>query len=195
MQVRKHTNLCNYVLLQRRSGSLYSMEAKCHVSASLEEEPVPFLISSHTTGPGSVCEAAPIAFCSPLPFPESRHQGWGLEEGVCVVITGAHKRQQHTDLKRRWVVCCAGPGAARLHSAGSALMLFPAIKISKHVDQIPPARVRIGHGTGKCWVHWCFEKPDQFSSEGFQLIGKCGQFWKISSLSSWMEGGTLPTKD
>lgn len=63
----------------------------------------------------------------------------------------------------------------RLH----AVMLFWVIKISKHVDQIPPATVWIGHGAGKCWVHWCFEKPNRFACEGFQLIRKCRQFWKI----------------
>lgn len=112
----------------------------------------------------------------PSRFP-SKHS----DTGGCVVITGMHKRGSNTVIWNAggWFVVLGWSSTApvcRLHT----VTLFQVIKISKHADQIPPARVRIGQGAGKMLAYWCFEKPNQFACKEFQIMGKCKQFWKIA---------------
>lgn len=168
---KKQADLCNYVrmwiqsYLQQQSSylhmpfsGLYSLRRRwCLSSLVVIEQGLAVFVRQH-----------------PSHFP-SQH----TDTGGCVVITGAHKRGSNTPIWNAggWFVVLGWSSTApvcRLH----AVVLFLVIKISKHVVQIPPARVRIGHGTGKRWVHWCFEKPNRFACEGFQLMRKCLQFLK-----------------
>lgn len=97
----------------------------------------------------------------------------------CAVITAAHKRGCNTPIwiAGGWFVVLGWSSTApvsRLHT----VKLFQVIKISKHGDQIPPARKWIGHGTGKRWVHQCFEKPESIFLWGIPIDRKMQAVWK-----------------
>lgn len=141
---------------------------------------VTVLISSHWT---VVVRQHPSRF-------SSQHTGTGgglyCNFPACIKEAAVHLSKTQV----AGLLCCNTPPACMWH----AVALVQVIKSSKHADRIPPARLRTGHGTGKCWVNWRLEKANQFPYDTFKLIGNCRQFWKTSSLSSWMEEGILPTK-